>query len=337
MKYRAPWWLPGGHAQTIWPALAARRRHGPPPSYRRERWDTPDGDFIDVDWLGEPGHGRPTLVLFHGLEGSSLSHYAVAFADWAREQGLSYSVAHFRGCSGEINLAPRSYHSGDHAEIDWILRRAAHRAGPLYVVGVSLGGNMLLRWAEEQREGAARIARAVAAVCAPLDLAAGARAIARGLNKPFYTRMFLATMKPKALEKLAQFPGIASRERILAARSIREFDDAFTAPLHGFASADDYYRQCSSRWRLADIAIPTLVLNPRNDPFVPAASLPSRAEAGAHVTLWQPAHGGHVGFAAGAPPGHVRGLADAVGAWLLQHGLGASPASEVPKSELQNR
>ncbi|MCX8006394.1 MAG: alpha/beta hydrolase, partial [Burkholderiaceae bacterium] len=150
MNYVAPAWLPGGHFQTIWPALWSRRVFGPHPVYRRQRWDTPDGDFIDVDWLDgapSPAHA-PLLVLFHGLEGSSRSHYAEAFADWARERGWRYAVAHFRGCSGELNRAPRAYHSGDHAEIDWILRRfRAGHAGPLAAVGVSLGGNALMRWA----------------------------------------------------------------------------------------------------------------------------------------------------------------------------------------------
>lgn len=320
MKYRSPWWLPGGHAQTIWPALAARRRHGPPPSYRRERWDTPDGDFIDVDWLGEPGPGRPTLVLFHGLEGSSLSHYAVAFADWAREQGLSYAVAHFRGCSGEINLAPRSYHSGDHAEIDWILRRAAHRAGPLYVVGVSLGGNMLLRWAQEAGGEASRIVRAVAAVSSPVDLTAVSESINRGFNKRVYTRRFLATLKPKALAKLQQFPGLADAEAIRRSEDFLAYDNAFTAPIHGFADAHDYWARCSAKPHLKHMRdVPALVLNARNDPFIPASCLPTRGEVGPAVTLWQPHEGGHVGFPAGSFPGHVADLPQAIGAWLQQH------------------
>ena len=124
--YRAPWWLPGGHAQTIWPALLARRHFGPAPQWRRERWIAPDGDFIDVDHASHAAHGQaPRLVLFHGLEGSSASQYAVAFADFAAERGLAYAVPHFRGCSGEMNRAPRAYHSGDFEEIDWILRRFA--------------------------------------------------------------------------------------------------------------------------------------------------------------------------------------------------------------------
>src|SRR3954469_6758169 len=143
MNYRAPWWLPGGNSQTIWPALYARRFVGEHPVYRRERWVTPDDDFVDLDWLEDeaPIGERPLLVLFHGLEGSSRSHYAEAFADFARERGLAYVVPHFRGCSGEANHGPRAYHSGDHEEIGWILARLREfHAGPLIVVGVSLGG-----------------------------------------------------------------------------------------------------------------------------------------------------------------------------------------------------
>ena len=155
MKYRAPAWLPGGHAQTIWPALYARRRWGLALPKQRERWLTPDGDFIDVDRQAASRQDRPLLVLFHGLEGSSDSHYAQAFADWAAEHDVQFALPHFRGCSGEINHAPRAYHSGDHQEIDWVLQRLRmqhQQAGGerLVAAGVSLGGNALMRWAAEQ-------------------------------------------------------------------------------------------------------------------------------------------------------------------------------------------
>jgi predicted alpha/beta-fold hydrolase len=320
MNYVAPGWLPGGNLQTIWPALFARRAFGPHPGYRRERWNTPDGDFIDVDWLAAPACEDTLLVLFHGLEGTSRSHYAEAFADYARERGWAYAVPHFRGCSGEINLAPRAYHSGDYEEIGWVLGRlrAGHR-GPIVAVGVSLGGNALLRWAEEAGAEAARTAAAVAAVCSPVDLAAGGWAIGRGFNRQVYTRMFLRTMKPKALQKLAQHPGLFDREALLAARDLYEFDNVFTAPLHGFLDTEDYWSRASAKPQLARIRIPALVVNARNDPFVPAWSLPRGHEVGSHVTLWQPAHGGHVGFPQGPLPGHVRGMPDAVGGWLAEH------------------
>ena len=322
--YVSPPWLPGGNAQTIWAALVAGR--GAPPAYRRERWSTPDGDFIDVAFH-ESGAGaapgRPLLVLFHGLEGSSQSHYARAFAAFAQARGMDYAVPHFRGCSGEMNLAPRAYHSGDYEEVGWILQRlrerhAAAGGGPLLAVGVSLGGNALLRWAEEAGESAARTVAAVAAVSAPVDLAAGGAAIGRGFNRLTYTRMFLQTMKPKALAKWTQHPGLFDRDALLDARDLYAFDNIFTAPLHGFRNTDDYWSRGSAKPYLAAIRVPALVLNARNDPFVPAASLPDATQVGRHVTLWQPAHGGHVGFASGGPPGHVAAMPQAVGGWLSQ-------------------
>lgn len=315
----APWWLPGGHAQTIWPALFARRLRGPVPGLRRERWDTPDGDFIDVDHLVAEARvpAAPLLVLFHGLEGSSASHYAQAFASWAQAHGWPFALPHFRGCSGELNRAPRAYHSGDFEEIGWILDRLrARQPRPVVAVGVSLGGNALLRWAEEAGDTAAATAAAVCAVSSPIDLAAGGHAITRGFNRQVYNRMFLRTMKPKALAKLAQHPGLFDRERLLAARDLHAFDDVFTAPLHGFRDVDDYWDRGSAKPQLARIRIPTLVLNARNDPFVPAACLPQPHEVGRHVTLWQPVQGGHVGFPSGAFPAEVLGLPEAVMAWV---------------------
>ncbi len=328
MNYVAPWWLPGGNLQTIWPALYSTRVLGPRPEYRRERWITPDMDFVDVDFADPAGmvadpvaqpSERPLLVLFHGLEGSSASHYAEAFADFARAHGMAYAVPHFRGCSGEINLGPRAYHSGDFEEVGWVLKRLRNwHQGPLIAVGVSLGGNALLRWAEEMGEQAGRVVRAVAAVSSPIDLAAGGYAIGRGFNRQVYTRMFLRSMKPKALAKLAQFPGLFDREALVAARDLYEFDNIFTAPLHGFKNTEDYWGRASAKPYLASIRIPALVVNARNDPFVPAWSLPHQNEVGPDVTLWQPAHGGHVGFPHGPVPGHVRTMPDAVGGWLAR-------------------
>ncbi len=327
-SHRSPWWLPGGHAQTIWPSLFSRATVGGEPKFRRERWTTPDQDFIDVDFLLGPPEAhpadtdrRPMLVLFHGLEGSSRSGYSKAFACLAREQGWSYAVPHLRGCSGELNLAPRAYHSGDYEEVEWILQRLSERrGGPVLAVGISLGGNMLLRWAEESGATAARKALAVAAVCSPVDLAAGGHAIGRGFGRHTYTRMFLGTMKPKALAKLRQHPGLFDERRLRAARDLYEFDDVFTAPLHGFRNTDDYWSRASSKPHLRDIRIPALVLNSLNDPFIPAASLPRQSEVGEHVTLWQPAEGGHVGFARGVlPPGHAMSMPTSVVGWLKDH------------------
>jgi uncharacterized protein len=324
LKYAAPWWLPGGNLQTIWPALSARSRSLL--EYRRERWLTPDGDFLDIDWLEPPAapgaaHGSaevPLLVLFHGLEGSSHSHYAQAFGHFARDHGLVYAVPHFRGCSGELNHAPRAYHSGDYEEIGWVLARLReqHR-GPILATGVSLGGNALLRWAAEAGGAAARHAEAVAAVCSPVDLAAGSEAIGRGFNRLVYTGMFLRSMKPKALAKLRQHPGLFDGEQLMAARDLCQFDEIFTAPLHGFRGAQDYYARASAKPHLHRIRIPALVLNARNDPFVPVASLPDPGEVGSFVTLWQPAEGGHVGFPHGPMAARSHSMPDQVGNWLL--------------------
>ena len=321
LHYAAPWWLPGGNLQTIWAALFARRLLGPPPVFARERWTAPDNDFVDVDMTTPASNAAvPLLVVFHGLEGSSQSHYAQAFADVAHARGWGCAVPHFRGCSGEMNHGPRAYHSGDFEEIDWILRRLkAQHSGPLLAVGVSLGGNALMRWAGEMGASAGTVVRAVASVCSPLDLAAGGWAIGRGFNRLVYTRMFLKTMVPKALQKLDQHPGLFSRERMLAARDLYDFDNIFTAPLHGFKDTDDYWARASAKPYLRSIRLPALALNSRNDPFVPASSLPVAADASPSLTLWQPAQGGHVGFPAGSFPANVQAMPQAVATFLAAH------------------
>ena len=191
----------------------------------------------------------------------------------------------------------------------------------LVAAGVSLGGNALMRWAAEHGLQAKIKADAVASVCSPLDLVQSGHAIGEGFNRQVYTRMFLRTMKPKALAKLTQHPGLFDRQRLMAARDLYEFDNVFTAPLHGFQNTDDYWARASAKPLMKNIAIPALALNALNDPFVPAHSLPQPSDVSASVTLWQPAQGGHVGFAQGGWPGHVRGLPDAVGSWLLQAGV----------------
>jgi len=246
--YRAPWWLPGGNAQTIWAARVSRRHAGPAPQWQRERWTTPDGDFIDVDTARHDTRAdAPLLVLFHGLEGSSESQYAIAFADFAARSGMAFAVPHFRGCSGELNWAPRAYHSGDHQEVDWVLARFAsqHPHRPLVAVGISLGGNALLRWAGEWGEAASRRVRAVAAVCSPLDLAAGGHAIGRGFNRLVYTRMFLSTMVPKALQKWQQFPGLFDRVARVSGHG------RLLGPGFGQAGAGRHSRACTGpqRWQ----------------------------------------------------------------------------------------
>ncbi|MEY3409377.1 MAG: hypothetical protein RIS02_1104 [Pseudomonadota bacterium] len=324
--YRSPWWLPGGHLQTIWPALYAKRFSNSPVKWRRERWTTPDQDFVDVDFCeaAASDSAKPLLVLFHGLEGSSSSHYAEAFADWAVQNKCDLAIPHFRGCSGTLNTAPRAYHSGDHAEIDFFLRKfkqqadAAQRPG-LVAAGVSLGGNALMRWAGEHGQEAFKQVKAVASICSPLDLAASGKAIGEGFNRQVYTRMFLRSMMPKALAKLKQHPGLFDAQRMLDSKDLYEFDNVFTAPLHGFQNTDDYWRRASALPLMANIQIPALALNALNDPFIPADSLPSTHTVSSCVELWQPPHGGHVGFAKGSMPGHLKAMPEAVGTWLIQH------------------
>jgi len=371
--YRPPRWLPTAHAQTIVPALFAQR---PAVKYRRERWTTPDGDFIDLDWLSydvdDEGHTRtaqgerqetvsapideaspsqngrsaaaraaspfpdpsaPLFVLFHGLEGSSDSHYARVLMAEAKARGWFGVVPHFRSCGGSMNLLPRFYHLADSAEVDWVLRRLkAQHAGPVIAAGVSLGGNVLLRWLCEQEQDAAAILEAAAAVSAPLDVHAGGHAISQGFGM-VYTRSFLKTLKRKALAKLEQYPGLFDRDAMLAARTMHAFDNAVTAPLHGFRDTDDYWTRATTRPYLPRIAIPTLLLNARNDPFLPGRVLPSATEVSAAVTLHQPAHGGHVGFMTGPFPGRIDWLSQRVFGYLQTHVQPAKPAHPSPDSE----
>jgi predicted alpha/beta-fold hydrolase len=303
--YSAPRWLPGGHLQTIYPATCVTT---PAVTMHRERWDTPDGDFIDVDCVqGIPG--KPFVVLFHGLEGSSESHYARSLMSHIEALGWSGAIPHFRGCSGEINRGPRFYHSGDSAEINWVLQRLKQHAlrrsaSDFFTVGVSLGGNALLRWLGESAQDASFV-DAACAISAPLDLAAGGAALSKGLNR-IYTRHFLRSLKPKCLQKLEQFPGLFDRTKMLAARNLYEFDNVVTAPLHGYRDTNDYWHRASSKLVLSDITVPTLVLNARNDPFLPAQYLPRKASDA--VILEYPAHGGHVGFTNGHIPGSLNWL-----------------------------
>ena len=328
MHYRAPALAarrqPADHLAG---AVRARAIAGRAPRYRRERWTTPDGDFVDVDWLRRHAVDRaadaPLLVLFHGLEGSSRSHYAEAFADFARARGWAFAVPHFRGCSGELNLAPRAYHSGDFEEIDWILRALARARMPgrCVAVGVSLGGNALMRWAGEvgERGRAAWSARWPRSARRSTWRPAAA-AIGRGFNRLVYTRMFLRTMKPKALAKLAQHPGLFDREALLAARDLYAFDNVFTAPLHGFRDTDDYWARASAKPHLQRIRMPALALNALQRPVragrQPAAGRPRSARTsrcGSRRTA------GTSAFRRRRFPGHVRAMPEARGRLAAAH------------------
>ena len=308
-EYRAPWWLPGGHLQTIAAAIAPR----PNVVFERERWETPDGDFVDVDWTGNP-QAEHLLVLFHGLEGGSGSRYARSLAAEAAIRGWRFALPHFRGCSGGLNRLPRAYHSGDSDEVDWMLRRLAQTGRSLHAAGVSLGGNALLKWLGERGRDATGLMRRAAAISAPIDLAASGGVLDRGLNRRIYTRVFLTTLKAKAFAKLTLRQIQFDERRLARAQTLREFDDMITAPLHGFRDAADYWACASSAPWLDRIEVPTLLLNARNDPFLPEHALERAAAKAAPAVLIEfPRTGGHGGF-----PGRRRWLARRVLDFLSQ-------------------
>jgi len=337
-----PYWLPDPHSQTLYGALAARYHRI---SFVRDRLETPDGDFIDMDWSGpglvpqravsrqasadsppvgaaasrwmtredwrtlNPAHDAPALMLFHGLEGSSASRYAQAIGQYFRARGWIVAVAHFRGCSGAPNRLARAYHSGDSEEIAFMLSAGRTRLPDArwHAVGVSLGGNALLKYLGEHGEHAAWL-NAAAGVSVPLDLVAAGNSLSSGLNRHLYSRYFLRTMKAKVLEKAHRFPGLIDVIHLAQARSLRDFDNVYTAPLHGFRNALDYWTRSSSKPLLPAIRVPTLVLNARNDPFMPEPALPGPGEGSPALLLHQPATGGHASFVTGAFPGHISWL-----------------------------
>jgi predicted alpha/beta-fold hydrolase len=298
-------WLRNAHFQTIYGSLLAS---APRIAYRRERWDTPDGDFVDLDFVDGPGDA-PWVQLFHGLEGSSQSPYARMLMDFAKRRGWRGCVMIFRGLSGEMNRLPRAYHSGDSDEIDWILRRLSPRVGaaPLFAAGVSLGGNALAKWLGERGEEAARLVARAAVVSAPLDLMVAGNALDRGVAR-LYARHFLASLRKGALAKHERFPGLFDADAVRRSKTLREFDNLVTAPLHGFRDTDDYWTRASCKPWLNAIRVPTLVLNARDDPFLPEHALPTEREVSAAVKLEFPPRGGHVGFVSGPFPGHIEWL-----------------------------
>jgi predicted alpha/beta-fold hydrolase len=298
-SYRAPWWLPGGHLQTVLPYFLG----GPAVDLRWERWERADGDFNDLAWLDGPPDA-PLVVLFHGLEGSARSHYARHLLHALKGRGWRGVVAHFRGCAGEPNRLARAYHAGDTAEIAAFLAHLHPRArpAPLYAVGVSLGGNALLKWLGEYGPRAGAYLQRAAAVSAPLDMPAAGRALDRGLNR-LYAWHFLRHLKARMRQKRAA--GQLGHLDLGGLWSLRAFDERVTAPLHGFLGADDYWQRSAAKPWLKHIAVPTLILNARNDPFLPAEALPGPEAVSPQVTLEYPAAGGHVGFLTGPFPGRL--------------------------------
>ncbi len=287
--------LASPHAQTIYASLV-RPTHAPP--LKRERWELPDGDFVDLDTFdGVPG--APHVVTLHGLEGSSRSGYITAILRGAAERGWGATAINFRSCSGEPNRLLRSYHSGDIGDALSVLKHLRERlTGPLYAVGFSLGANVLLRLLEET--GDSTPVEAAAAVSTPFDLSACADTLdGPGPFQLLYRERFLRTLKHKAREKLRRFPGSFDVQAMERARTIRAFDDAVTAPLHGFRDVAHYYAEASSGPRLHAIRRPTLLLSAKDDPMIPATTHPRDAAANPHLHLVVTERGGHVGFVAG--------------------------------------
>ncbi len=295
--FHSPRWLAGGNLQTLY----AKLLQSPPPAYRRELLpDSTGREQVAYDFIDAANPDAPLVVLFHGLEGGSGSHYAVALMQEVAARGWHGVVAHFRSCGGVPSKA--MYHSGDTPEVAHMLKLLAARYRQIYAVGVSLGGNVLAKYLGEQgRLQQNTLVRAAATVSAPLDLPAAGHTLEHGLPRLLYTRYFLSTLMPK----VAAQPG-------LRIRSLADFDNAYTAPLHGFADKDDYYRRAAAKPFLPDITTPTLLLNAQNDPFLPGRFLPTADEVSDSVYLLQPANGGHVGFVSGSGRGHLRWMPQAV-------------------------
>lgn len=295
--FRPAWWLPGPHAQTIWPVLCRRRPRLP---LRRERLELPDGDFLDLDWtFGERG---PIVLVVHGLEGSSDSHYALGILAAVVRRGWRGAVMHFRGCGGQPNRLARSYCAGDTADIahvvDWLHRREP--ITPLAAVGYSLGGNALLKWLGETP--ADPPLRAAVAVSAPFLLDAAAQRLGSGFSR-LYQSHLLRELKRGYREKFRhRSDGPVALDELATLRNFYAFDDRITAPLHGYTGVGDYYARASCRQFLRRIRIPTLILHALDDPFMSPDAVPKAAELSARVRLELSRNGGHVGFVAGRWP-----------------------------------
>lgn len=288
--------LDSPHAQTV---LGLLLRAAPGPWLARERWETPDGDFVDVDWL-EADPAAPHLLVLHGLEGSARSGYVSVTLQHARARGWGALALNFRSCGGEPNRLLRSYHSGDTRDAAFALERLRERtSGPLLAVGFSLGGNVLVKLLAEAGERC--LLHAAAAVSVPYDLARCAESldVTGGWNQ-LYRRWFLLTLKAKARQKARDFPGRLDVERILAARGIRDFDDAVTAPINGFEGVADYYRRASSGPMVGHVRRPTLFLTAADDPLVPGGCIPEDATRNPFLSLLVTDKGGHVGFVGGS-------------------------------------
>ena len=291
--YRPPLWLRSGHLQTILPTLF-RQVDGV--AYRRERLDLDDGDFLDLDWVGTAGGSRVAVVA-HGLEGSSDRAYVRGMARELARRGWTVCAWNLRGCSGEPNRLLRSYHSGATEDLDAVVGHVLHLgAEAVAVVGFSLGGNLTLKWLGEQGEGIDPRVVVGAGVSVPVDLASSSETM-EAWSRRIYMLRFMRSLSGKVEAKADQFRADLDLEAIRAARTFQQFDGLFTAPVHGFDSAEDYWARASSLPGLASIGIPTLLLNALDDPFLGPTCFPAEAaRANPNLTLLAPSHGGHVGF-----------------------------------------
>ena len=300
--YVPAWWVPGRHLRTLWGKFMRRVVDAPT---RRIRWDLPDGDFLDL-WRVDAPAGRPRLVLLHGLEGGQRSHYARGILAEAHRRGWGADLLIFRSCGSEINRTPRFYHSGETTDLAFALERlvAEFPASRFFLAGVSLGGNVLLKYLGEQGSDIPSPVQAAAAVSVPFDLERSSRQIDRGFAR-VYQASFLRSLRRKATLKHAAFPDRVSVTALERARTLYAFDDAVTAPLHGFTDANDYYTQSSAMRWLARIRLPSLLLSAIDDPFLPAEVLDEVrviAQANPQLHLEFVERGGHVGFIGGRVP-----------------------------------
>ncbi len=298
--FQPAWWCRGPHAQTLWARLARRL---PDVALWRERLELPDGDFIDLDWTEHDG--GPIVIILHGLEGSSESPYARGLLRALQQRGWRGVVMHFRGCSGEPNRLPRSYHSGDIGDLAFFvdtLRRREPQT-PLAVVGFSLGGNVLLKWLG--KTGAVLPVRAAVAVSVPYVLSDAAARLQRGFSR-LYQWQLLRSLRRTVAEKRRRMELPLKIRNLSALKSFRDFDEYVTAPLHGFDGANHYYTVSSSRQYLRGIATPTLLLHAGDDPFMTESAIPRLDELSEFVSLEVSPRGGHVGFVSGAWPWQPR-------------------------------
>jgi len=291
--YRPPLLFRNAHVQTVWPA---RLRMVGGVAYRRERIETPDGDFLDLDW-SEAGAER-VVVLSHGLEGNTGRHYMRGMARALNDGGWDVLAWNYRGCSGEPNRRLHSYHSGATDDLDVVVRHALEggRYRRLALVGFSLGGNLTLKYLGERADTVDHRLAGAVTFSVPCDLAASSAALARPSNR-LYMQYFLVSLRQKIRDKMAMFPAWIDDEGFDRIKTFREFDDRYTAPLHGFRDAADYWARCSAGPFIRGICVPTLIVNAADDPFLAPACYPvEAARNNPHVHLEVPDHGGHIGF-----------------------------------------